>query len=92
MGVKNIDPWKKKPKCVICWNDADRAHIKSRGSGGCEEDWNLMHLCRWHHQRQHMAGWWLMSQEFEEVADELKVKGWGFDEWGKLTRTPKGES
>lgn len=73
-------------RCVICNAPCERAHIKSRGSGGHDETWNVMALCRGHHIEQHKVGWKKLSEMYPEVAQALDVKGWEFLSWGKLVR------
>lgn len=81
--------------CVVCGEqNADRAHIKSKGSGGSLDECNIMHLCREHHSVSHGIGWKKFSEIYPKVLRELKAKGWEFNlvfgVW-KLTHN-KGEN
>lgn len=45
------------------------AHIVSRGSGGADEIWNIMHLCTDHHlYLQHQNGWSRLVDQFPHLA------------------------
>lgn len=64
----------------------DAAHIKSRGAGGGDEEFNIISLCRTHHSKQHQLGWQGFALRYPEVMKALSDKGWIFIEGGKLTR------
>lgn len=67
--------------CVVCKSQkVDKAHIKTRGSGGSSEPWNLIDLCRQHHQLQHSIGFFNLCVKYPDVYKELKQKGWEFKE------------
>lgn len=73
--------------CVICGSrNIDRCHIKSRGSGGTDDEWNLLLMCRRHHQMQHSKGWKYMADKYEEIDLELRARGFYFDQHNKLRR------
>jgi hypothetical protein len=70
--------------CLVCQGrSVDVAHIKSRGSGGGDEEWNLMPLCRTHHTEQHKIGVITFTQKYIGVASYLYDHGW-FVSAGKL--------
>lgn len=74
-------------KCLICnSSQTDKCHIKSRGSGGKDDNWNLIYMCRFHHTAQHQYGWKKFTEEFPIVGDKLKEMGWEFNEHNKLVR------
>lgn len=62
--------------CIICNKPADKAHIKSKGSGGGMEKENILDLCRLHHRLQHDKGWSYMMDRYPEIKEELNKKGW----------------
>jgi 5-methylcytosine-specific restriction endonuclease McrA len=67
-------------RCAACGRKGcDPAHIKSRGSGGDDAEWNLMPLCREHHSEQHSRGWWAFGEKYPGVWLGLKTRGWGWD-------------
>lgn len=76
--------------CLICSSRRiDICHIKTRGSGGNNEPWNIMKMCREHHTEQHALGWWRFANKYPIVMKELNHKGWVFvDRFGliKLVR------
>ena len=45
-------------QCQAChfWGHRDRCHILSKGSGGPDDDWNILLMCRDCHQTQHQIG------------------------------------
>lgn len=68
-------------KCTIsrCKNtNIDKHHIKTRGSGGTDDDWNLVELCRLHHSEIHQIGNWKFCQKYPEFLSVLKSKGWTY--------------
>ncbi len=65
--------------CLVCGLPSDACHIRSRGAGGGDEKWNLVPLCREHHQMQHKAGWWEMARRCWTVEVALDERGWRFD-------------
>lgn len=77
----------RKRRCVICGIfPCDPCHIKSVGSGGPDEHWNLMSLCRVHHTEQHSIGFYKMSEKYPFFKQTLGEKGWTFDGNKKLRR------
>jgi len=74
----------KQMRCLVC-NSAgvDVAHVKTRGSGGCDEKWNLMPLCREHHSLQHKVGILTFIRLHPSVQAYLDLNGW-YVENGKL--------
>lgn len=64
--------------CVACgvYGVQDRAHVKSRKSGGTWDDFNIILLCRKHHVESHNIGWVKFVSKFPNVELELNKKGW----------------
>lgn len=64
-------------ECCICGNEqVDRCHIKSKGAGGGTDDFNLVSMCRKHHQEQHRIGVISFYHRHESYRERLKEKGW----------------
>lgn len=42
--------------CVICGSLGERDHVVTRGSGGGDEETNIIWLCRIHHTLRHQKG------------------------------------
>lgn len=42
--------------CIVCRKNAERHHVKTRGSGGSDEEENLLSLCRGCHIEVHNIG------------------------------------
>lgn len=75
---------------TACIYPSDACHIKSRGSGGDDVEWNLIPLCRYHHIEQHKRGWLNFSLSFPEIIVELAQRGWAINlETGKLRHFPE---
>lgn len=51
-------------------------HIKTRGSGGTDDSWNLMPLCRRHHQERHRIGLGSFAFKHVQVRQYLIANGW----------------
>lgn len=67
----------KKSKCLACFRHAcDPDHIKSQGSGGPDEAWNLQPLCRIHHTERHAKGLTWLAEKYPAVKANLIEKGW----------------
>jgi hypothetical protein len=64
--------------CAIegCRGKSDAAHIRSKGAGGPDEEWNVIPLCREHHQVQHAHGWQAMWGLYPSVRHALTQLGW----------------
>lgn len=74
-------------RCDICGKyPSDPAHIKTVGSGGNDEDWNLLALCREHHTIQHSIGFFKMCEKYPFLRMILAEKGWIFGAEKKLRR------
>jgi hypothetical protein len=54
----------------------DVAHVKSRGSGGTDDLWNLMPLSREIHHIQHQIGILSFIRKYPSVAAYLASNGW----------------
>jgi hypothetical protein len=66
--------------CVVCGSwEFDRHHVKSKGSGGPDEDWNLVNLCREHHGEIHTIGRNRFTMKYQRFKRALELKGWVFD-------------
>jgi len=64
-------------QCVVCGRkEVDPCHIRSRGAGGPDEEFNLIRMCREHHQAQHKLGWITFIKKNPVVGMALKAKGW----------------
>lgn len=63
--------------CILCGSTpADSCHIRSKGSGGPEEAWNIVRMCRNHHQEQHRIGWPQFLIRYPSLNRELVSMGW----------------
>ena len=66
--------------CCICGRcPVDAAHIVSRGAGGPDARWNLLPLCRIHHQEQHKIGFFRMCVKYVPLRLKLAALGWEFE-------------
>lgn len=65
--------------CLVCGRiPTDRAHVKTKKSGGTMNEWNLMPLCRSCHQTQHRIGIRTFVKAYPSVQAFLTALGW---EW-----------
>jgi hypothetical protein len=71
----------KSQPCLACGNSkVDPAHIRSRGAGGPDEEFNLLPLCFKDHRLQHDRGWKAFIAKYPHVGAELIARGWhGFE-------------
>lgn len=75
----------KKDKCQAtggfgCFGPLDPDHVKTLGSGGSNESFNIMTLCRKHHQEKGMKGLVHMASKYYLVKLWLISNGWEFCE------------
>lgn len=64
-------------KCVVCGAPGvDLHHIKTRGAGGGDEEFNLMPLCHKSHVEVHNIGLLSFSKKYPEVKRWLVRNGW----------------
>lgn len=79
--------------CLICRKLAERHHIKTRGAGGMDDDFNIMPLCRYCHLLVHSIGLTSFSKRYQIIENWLISNGWEFDEflnkWKHYELTPK---
>lgn len=67
--------------CIVCKNsESDKHHFKTRGSGGTDDEWNLMYLCRIHHVQIHQIGNNKFVEKYLAVRQWLLENGWNFNE------------
>ena len=68
----------KRSACIACSvpGISDIHHIKSRGSGGKNDVWNMIPLCRFCHSFWHQAGYGRFFKKFPHVLGFLLDLGW----------------
>lgn len=88
-------------QCMLCGNpQVDACHIRSRGAGGPDKDWNLLRMCREHHTQQHKMGFQWMCRKYPVLFLILRAKGWElqktfdgkFDLWHPNLTNPADDS
>lgn len=63
--------------CIVCGvQGVDEHHIKTRGSGGKDEPWNVVYLCHPHHQELHYIGEIRFAEENYAFEKFLKDNNW----------------
>lgn len=78
-------------RCLICLKyPCDAHHIVSRGAGGGDEEWNLLSLCRKHHQLWHSMGQKSFCAKFyDRLVRWLVFHGWAITRDGEMKRSHK---
>lgn len=77
-------------RCCIqgCYEVADPHHLKTRGSGGTDDDYdghNLLALCRVHHVEVHYISWGKFVKKYPMVKYALAEEGWHvIEEFGRM--------
>lgn len=67
--------------CIVCGRTpVDQCHIRSKGAGGPDEEFNLVPQCRQHHREQHDLNWWRYIHKYPQVWKALEAKGWEWNE------------
>lgn len=71
--------------CIACGDQGeDRIclhHVKTRGSGGSDNAWNLMSLCQKHHNEIHQKGTPHFIEKYYKAELWMIASGWKFDEY-----------
>jgi hypothetical protein len=67
-------------KCLISHRPADLHHVKTRGSGGTDDPWNLMPIARKYHTEVHAIGLTTFVKKYPQVLNWMLAHGWVFDE------------
>lgn len=75
----------RKQPCSVCGapGPGDPSHVKSRGTLGPDEPWNVLPMCRGCHQRWHQMGVRTFLSKYPIFLLRLESLGWDFSE-GKL--------
>lgn len=67
-------------ECLVCHDQiVERHHIKTRGSGGSDDESNIMILCRTHHVEFHSIGRNSFIKKYL-LEKWMRNMGWYFDE------------
>jgi len=81
----------RKLSCIVCGKNppSDCCHIKTKGSGGPDSEWNLIPQCRKHHLEQGSKGWAWMIEHYEPLRKHLDELGWNLEDnklkhWGDV--------
>lgn len=73
--------------CVICGRLAsEKHHIKTVGSGGTDDEWNLLPICRYDHARIHAIGLKKVVEKCPGLEAWLVAQGWELDPYKKKWR------
>lgn len=77
-NVEILAEVRKRP-CQVCnRRGVDAHHIKTKGSGGPDSEWNLLPLCRIHHSEVHQSGLDRFTQKYPQVKMMMIAMGWMF--------------
>lgn len=71
-----LDLYHDMPCCVCGVSPCDPSHIKTRGSGGPDEPWNILPKCRTHHREWGQWGWKKFLKAYPIVWMRMKFMGW----------------
>lgn len=65
--------------CLVCRQmGVDLHHVKTRASGGSDDAFNLMPLCRKHHSECHQIGLKTFVERYQGVEGWLLHNGWEY--------------
>jgi hypothetical protein len=72
---------------VVCSSQStEQHHVKTRGSGGTDDPWNLMPVCRRDHTRIHQEGLAKVAKGNLSLLTWLVENGWVFNKERKQWR------
>jgi hypothetical protein len=65
--------WERHPGCEARCGapSAPPHHVRTRGAGGCDEEWNLLALCAFHHRMAHSKGIETFARLYPNLADRI---------------------
>lgn len=64
-------------RCIVTgFSPVDLHHVKTRGSGGTDDAWNLMPLAHALHVDVHAIGLTAFAERYPEATNWLKDNGW----------------
>jgi len=68
--------------CLLCNQITAKSphHIKTRGAGGKDVFWNLVHLCMGHHTEIHKIGIITFTKKYPLFKRFLKMNSWTITE------------
>jgi hypothetical protein len=70
----------RKMACLVCGKKpSDACHIRTKKASGIDEEFNLMPLCRKHHQEQHRKGILTFLVEQPKVFSYIVQQGWSVE-------------
>jgi len=71
----------RKLPCAVCLSPPpnDASHIRSRGAGGGDDDFNVTPKCRSHHMEWHKWGWRKFVVQYPQFKNILSFMGWEMD-------------
>lgn len=73
--------------CIACGvTPTDRAHIKTMKTGGTWDDFNIVALCRMHHQESHNLGWSRFIGKYKHTYTIFRSKGWNLQDVLGITK------
>jgi 5-methylcytosine-specific restriction endonuclease McrA len=83
--------------CIICFKDgpSDACHIKSKGSGGPDKEWNVLPMCRKCHGAQHQLGVVTFYEKIPMYRLALRARGWTIENgrlWNEKLEPGKDDS
>lgn len=69
---------RRKEPCVVCRkkSPSDPSHIKARGSGGGDFEFNCVAMCRRHHVEWHSIGRNMFIKRYPVMRRWLEEQGW----------------
>lgn len=73
--------------CLICKRPASEMHhLKHRATGGTDDDFNVIPICRYDHVRIHAIGLKAVASKCKDLTDWLLNNGWTLDGDGRKWR------
>jgi len=86
---------RRKPCCICGTRPVDASHIKTRGSGGPDADFNLRAKCRKHHIEWGALGFSRFFKKYPVLWFDLQRDGWVIENgklWNEKLATCNGSS
>lgn len=78
MRLKKIED---RPPCLTCGRSpTDRDHVRTKGAGGKDDDFNIWYLCRLCHTEKHNIGLTRFAEKYTKAKEALINKGWVYEE------------
>lgn len=90
-NYKELEDFLRQQPCLACQENKiiEIHHVKTRGSGGGDDPWNVIPLCQKCHKEWHDNGRITFVKKYSHVLKYLQTLGWQFIDSGHYGMFPE---